>query len=156
MLFMDDKQLLTLQKLVIEYFKETSNETFVNIVDSLVYNQPNNNQKASKLIEKFLKDNGLEVAFINYMSDFRDQDNKIFRRSSPSQITIIEGIKMALLNASFNRLRQGVDGAAMNKRIKTEHAEMKRLISTLMDAGTNERYHDTLDEMRDLALTWKR
>jgi hypothetical protein len=152
---MDEKQLLALQKLIIEYFKDTSDDDFVAFVDSFVYYKPAKNNATSKMIEGFLKVNGLEKSYLNYVLDQRDP-NKFFKRASMSDATMIDGVKWSLLNAGFNRLRNATESVKLREKIKTEHKEMKQLISTLMDAGTNDRYHETLDDMRDLYLGWQR
>src|SRR5882757_9390084 len=101
-----NKITLSLQKQVIEYFEQYDDKTYIQIVDAFVYNIPSNkNTKVGEIITEFIKKNGLESAYLNYVSDQRG-NNKFFTRSSMSEIGMIENIKSAMLNASFNRFRQ--------------------------------------------------
>lgn len=151
---MDDKQMLTLQKSILNYFENTSDDDFVAFIESFVYNKGTKKSSVSKMISKFLEDNGLTKAFMNYVSDQRNPD-QYFKRASGSDITMIESIKWALLNVAFNRYRSISDIYQVKKKIKEEHAEMKRLITTLMDAGSTDRYNETLDDMKFLVIDKK-
>jgi hypothetical protein len=154
----EDKQFKSLQQQVLDFFKDENDDTFIQVVDSFCYGETTKNSKIGALISKFLKENDLEIAFVNYVSDYRSKDGgqRIFRRSSGSDITMIESVKLALMNVAFNRFRNYDHTLNLNKKMRAEHAEMKRLISTLMDAGTTDNYHNTLDEMKDLVISWQR
>ncbi len=103
----EQSQQKMLQDLIIEYFKDTDNKTLVAFIESFVYHQPitDRNSNTSKLIEKFLKDNELELAYCNYMIDYVRGADAMWLKSSGSQREMIDGIKQALLNLAFNRFR---------------------------------------------------
>ena len=107
-------KLIELQKIIFEYFKDIDDITFIEIVKSFVFDVSNPSKEASKLIEKFLKDNGLDDAFINYQYDKTDKAT-LFRRSSLSQSSMIENIKTSLLTASFNRFNVSVSRLDLEK-----------------------------------------
>ena len=100
-----EKQLLELQRIVIDYFKDVDDKTIGCIIESFVYGKSTKNDKASKLIESFIKDNGIETAFINYMIDVKAkaEGKSLWLRSSYSERSIIEDIKISFLNLAFNR-----------------------------------------------------
>ena len=106
-----EKQLLDMQKIIIDYFEDTDDKTMISIIDSFVYGKSTKNNEASKLIESFIKDNGIETAFVNYMIDIKAkaEGNPMWLRSSYSERSIIEDIKLSLLNLSYNRFRNLVD-----------------------------------------------
>ena len=99
------KQLMELQRIVIDYFKDVDDKTIGNIIESFVYGKSTKNDKASKLIESFIKDNGIETAFVNYMIDVKAkaEGKALWLRSSYSERGIIEDIKISFLNLAFNR-----------------------------------------------------
>lgn len=95
------------QEIVLDYFKNMDDKTVSDVVDSFVYNTPITDKKAktSKIIEKFLKDNGLVKAHINYVSDYVDKENKYLMRSQMSDVDMIEKVRNAMLNLAYNRYR---------------------------------------------------
>ncbi len=97
-----DKKPEQLQQIVFDYFKDIDDDTILSITHSFTFIKPADNNKVSELITKFLKDNGLERAYVNYLSDFNDPD-KLFFRSSMAEADIIREIKIAFLVLSFNR-----------------------------------------------------
>ena len=128
-----------IQEIVLNYFKDMDDKTVSAIVYAIVYVNPitDRNSKVSGIIEKFLKDNGLEHAFLNYMHDYRGE-SKYFQRASISEIDMIENIKKALLNLSYNRYRQLIEK-------KTERATnfnfLKRSILEIYERfNSNENY----------------
>ena len=145
---MDAKQQKSLQFAVIDYFKDTPDELFTQIVDSFVYNKGTTNDKVGKIVGKFLKDNGVEQAYINYRIDFTDEA-RIFKRSSLTERDMIEQLKNAFLNAAYNRF-------ASNVKLLEDAKEMKRIINVLMDAGTTDNFHDALDDAKMLYLKWNK
>src|SRR5258708_31175780 len=97
----------SLQEQVMEYFKNTDDKTFIALIETFVYQSPvEDNTKVSELIEKFLKDNDLTEAYVNYLMDLKNVDSGFFKHSSLSQRDMIEKIQFAMLNASFNRFRK--------------------------------------------------
>ncbi len=114
-----------IQQIVIDYFKETDNAVICEFISSFVYHQHNPSSKISKLIEKFIADQGIVDAYLAYLQVIHDEskpesEQPIFRKASSSQIHIIEQLKTALLNLSFNRFNQSVD-----KNVKEGKKELK-------------------------------
>lgn len=145
---MDFKQQRSLQLAVFDYFKDTPDELFSQIVDSFVYNKGSSNDKVGKVVEKFLKDNGVEQAYINCRIDMTD-DARIFKRSSMTERDMIEQLRTAFLSISFHRFQQ-------NLKLVKDAVEMKRIINVLMDAGTTDNFHDALDDAKRLYLKWNK
>ena len=131
-----------LQELMFEYFKDTDNKTLVAFIDSFVYHQPITDRKSniSKLIEKFLKDNGLEIAYTNYLIDYVRKEEAIWLKSSGSQREMIDGLKQALLNLAFNRFRNIdstlLDSSGPAKKLFKE--KKKRKVDKIKILGTSE------------------
>lgn len=143
---MDFKQQKSLQLAVFEYFKDTPDELFSEIVESFVYNKGSSNDKVGKLVEKFLKDNGVEQAYINCRIDLK---NQFFKRSSLTERDMIEQLRNAFLSISFHRFQK-------NLKLVKDAVEMKRIINVLMDAGTTDNFHDALDDAKRLYLKWNK
>lgn len=93
-----------IQETLFDYFDKISDRVLVEFIDSFVYDRVNPSEETSKLIEKFLKDNGLEQAFINYQHDLNNPE-AFFRRSSWSQIDMMNNVRNGLLSLAFNRFR---------------------------------------------------
>lgn len=95
------------QEIVLDYFKNMDDKTVSDVVDSFVYHTPitDKRSKTSKIIEKFLEDNGLVNAYTNYLSDYVKKENKFFLHSSMSEVDMIEKVKNAMLNLAYNRFR---------------------------------------------------
>ncbi len=95
-----------LQELIIDYFKKTDNATLSLFIDSFVYHQPiSEHNGISKIIDRFLKDNGIVNAYLNYVIDYKEVETASWLKSSMSQRAMIDNIKQALLNLAFNRFR---------------------------------------------------
>lgn len=142
-----------LQQQVSDYFKDVDNETFVAFVESMVYEVPAKNDKISELSTKFLEDNGLTVAYVNYVSDLRDDSHRLFNRSSFSERDMIESIKNALLSVSFNRFRKVAHIGRKDTRyenLKAKQDIIIKILDQLLDAGSTERYHEAMDELVDM------
>lgn len=145
---MDFKQQRSLQLAVFDYFKDISDELFSQIVDSFVYNKGSSNDEVGKIMTKFLKDNGVEQAYINYRIDLTNEA-KFFKRSSMTESDMIEQLRTAFLNVGFHRFQN-------NLKLLKDAAEMKRIINVLMDAGTTDNFHDALDDAKRLYLKWNK
>lgn len=104
----DNDMFHQLQQQVFDYFADEDDKTVVAFIESFSYHRPAQKAGVGKMIEKFLKDNDLEMAYLNYVSDFVDKKSTILMRSAPSQRSMIEDIKRALFNLAFNRLRNRV------------------------------------------------
>lgn len=114
-----NKELEQIQKIVFAYFKDVDDKTTMDITHSFVFTNPTKNDKVSKLFMKFLKDNGLELTYVNYLSDLQDP-NKMFLRSSLTEAHMIEQIKIAFLVMSFNR------NFNLNKEEQKEESQLKK------------------------------
>jgi len=112
--------LQSLQKQIFDYFKDTDDKTLVEIIDAFVYNSPSNRSDVGIIIDKFLKDNDLVQAFINYNIDLKNIDNKnvFFNKCSLSEREMIENIRISFLSLAFNRLRQSVVKPIVSKSRK--------------------------------------
>lgn len=132
--------IIQLQKIIFDYFKDVEDATLVEIVDSFVYDQPNPSSEVSKIIEKFMKDNGLETAFINYHYD-KEKKNKFFDRSQLSEKSMIENVKMSLLGLSHNRFRASLNTSKDTSKNKTNFNYLKReLLDCYESLNRNENY----------------
>lgn len=144
----------SLQEQIMEYFKDTDDKTFIAPVG--------NNTKVSTLIETFLKDNGLSDAYVNYLLDLKDEDIKehqkrFFNRSSLSQRDMIEKVKSAMLNASFNRFRKNQFKKTRNTEassaLKSARAELKKLqdlIEKFMNPKDTDEFDFAIDKLRQM------
>lgn len=98
-----------LQKIILDYFKDTDNQTIIGFIDSFVYHQGTSNKLIVDLIKKFLHDNGLEKAYANYMIDHdrkQRREEVSFYKASLSERTMIDEIKQALHNLAYIRFRE--------------------------------------------------
>jgi len=140
-------QIEQLQKIIFDYFKDIDDATIVEIVNAFVYDVPNPKLGAGKLIEKFLEDNGLVDAHINYLYDKTDGAS-LFRRSSLSQSSMIENVKMSLLGLSFNRLSSnvGYDSKieAIEEKIQKREEKIQKIKSTANKKSFNLVKHELL------------
>lgn len=124
------------QELVLDYFKDMDDKTVSEVVDSLVYATPitDRKSKTSAVIEKFLSDNGLSVAYANYMIDYRNE-SRYFSRASMSEVDMIEKVRNALLNLSYNRYR------ALVKKRETNFSFLKKTVLEVFEClNNNENY----------------
>lgn len=94
-----------IQELVSEYFENVSDIDMMYITHAFVYGKPIHPQDSEvpKIISKFLKDNGLETAYINVLHD--EKNNPMFFRASLSERDMIDNIKIGLFNDCFNRFK---------------------------------------------------
>lgn len=128
-----------IQEIVLNYFKDIDDATVSAVIDAIVYITPitNRKSKASEVIEKFLKDNGLEKAFLNYIHDYRSE-SKYFNRASLSEIEMIENVKKAFLNLSYNRFRVLVE--KKKERATNFNFMKKTLLEIFRCLNDNENY----------------
>lgn len=96
-----------IQEILFEFFKDVPNSQFVKFVDCFVYDDPGNNldPKVSELLEKFLEENDLVEAHLNYFKELREPQ-EFFRRLSDSDLKMIQTIKTSLLSVAFNKFRR--------------------------------------------------
>lgn len=93
-----------IQENLFDYFLEVSDEDIVKFIDCFIYNGINPKKHISQMIEKFLEDSGLVQAFINYQYDLKNPKS-LFRRSSSSEIDVMNNIRNGLLSLAYNRFR---------------------------------------------------
>lgn len=91
-----------LQEDLLEYFKDMDNNTFAKVVTKLVYHQGDEDTRTSELVLKFLQDNGLEKAYMNYIYNMKQR----YMIRDLSDVQMIENVKSALLSLAFNRFRR--------------------------------------------------
>lgn len=94
-----------IQENLFEYFEEIDDKTLISFITSFVYNNGTSDSSTSKLIEKFLEENGLVDTFCKYQMDL-NEPKSFFRRCSMSQASMIDQIKQGLLSVAFNRFKQ--------------------------------------------------
>jgi uncharacterized membrane-anchored protein YjiN (DUF445 family) len=125
------------QELVLDYFKDMDDKTISEVVDSFVYATPitDRKSKTSKVLEKFLTDNGLVQAFTNYMIDYKNP-SRYFSRASMSEVDMIEKVRNAMLNLSFNRYR-----ALVSKRETNFNFLKKNLLEIFERLNNNDNYY---------------
>jgi len=102
-----ETQEIQIQKILIEYFKDFDDETMVNVIDSFVYEMNTDDERISKIIEKFLSDNLLTDTYCNYISD-KTNKKSFFNKCSRSELQMIDYLKNGFLNLAYNRLRISV------------------------------------------------
>lgn len=105
---MKNTQERAIQEEIIDYFKDYDNQTISHFINSFIYFKPAYNDKISKLLEKFLEDNGLINAYLNYTSDARGE-NQFLNKASGSEVDIINKVMNALFNLCYNRFRNDLD-----------------------------------------------
>lgn len=102
-------QLQDIQENLFDFFQGVDNKLFVGFVDSFVYFQPAANDKVSKLIEKFLKENKIEDAYLKVAQDEKraQAGEEIYLwRASSAERRFIEDVMKSLLSVSHNKFRR--------------------------------------------------
>ncbi len=102
-----------IQNIIFDYFKDTDDKTLVDFISLFSYRNPTDDKKIHRLLKKFLKENGVETAYINYSVDIkriRAGEDFPFFRASHSERDIINNIDMALLSLGYNRLSKITSG----------------------------------------------
>lgn len=119
-------QLIQIQEIVFEYFKDTDTATVISLTNAFAFNNvQSNDNETGKIIQKFLIDNGLETAYVNYVSDVIRNEQKFFIKSESSEMQTIEQVKLAFLVLSFNRLRNEYKAP-----IKLKEADKIKILGT--------------------------
>ena len=93
-----------LQKIVLEYFEDTSDKTFSKIVKAFVFDRGTDDFEATGKLNEFIDDNGLSDVLVRLYSD-KVNPNKIFLSTSLSERNLIEDLHYAFLIESFNRFK---------------------------------------------------
>lgn len=142
-----------IQQDLIEYFKDMDDDTFIALVDMLAFHKGTSDIKLSRLAEKFLNDNGLHEAYVNY-SLAMNKPNNFFQRH-PSDIQMIVEIKQSLLSLSHNRFRRSMRKAKskstttpLGRLSKTEKKDLKMVIESC--ERDNDRFIDEEEITRDM------
>lgn len=150
---MDSRQQQAIQEQVRNYFKETDNITFSKVVDAFVF--LNSHPGIGKIVDKFLRDVGIQEAYVNYISDIKRAENKdfYFKRGSASQTDLIEQIKNGFLVESFHRFHKF---APLHDKMKRNYDKLAKDVTALneaidkiMDAGNVERLDEGMDMLKE-------
>lgn len=133
---MKSEQQVELQKQILEYFKDVDDNMIRDVIESFVYFKGSSNSAVGELTQKFLKENDLTMAFVNYCMDMKKIQNGekiMFYRSSGSERDMIENIKVSLLNLAYNRF------SALVEKIKPEPVlvEPSKVKVTYKDGDSN-------------------
>lgn len=99
-----NKNLNSIQNELFKFFENVSDETLIGFVDSFVYFRVNPPEEVSKLIEKFLDDNGLTESYPLYVMDIL-KPNQYLKRCSINITEVIEDIRISLLSVAFQVLK---------------------------------------------------
>ena len=97
-------QLQEIQEDLMEYFKDIDDKTFIAIVDVIVYQLGTTDSNISKLSEKFLKDTGLEEAYLNYILELNNPSK--FLKANPTDVRMIENVNVSLISIGFIRFKR--------------------------------------------------
>jgi len=104
---MAENQSYQIQKIVLEWFKDITDDLVMDFIYVFNYNDKAMYPETNDLLDKFLSDNGLKHSYTNYLVDLKDADNpdKMFRRQTYSDMSILEDIRNSLFNLCFNRFK---------------------------------------------------
>lgn len=131
-----------MQEIIIDYFEDIDDTTIALFIMGFLYHKPVSNTVVSKLIEKFLDDQGLTEVYLSYYVDLNNP-NRLFNRCSLSEYAIIQNISSALLNLSFNRFRDLViETNNAKKEVKPKQVRKPKLpeiskVSVLFNDSSN-------------------
>jgi hypothetical protein len=103
---------IELQEDLFEYFKDVDDKTLVDFCDVFIFELGTEDSKISAFSEKFLLENGLVEAYLNYMRE-KQKAHKLFIGVT-SDMAMIEDIKRALLVLSYNRLQRIIHRGSVN------------------------------------------
>lgn len=95
---------ISVQEDIIEYFKDVSDAIIIDIIKCFVYGVALEKKESKAIFDKFISDNGIQDAYINYLYD-TNNPQAFFSKSSMSQVSIIEKVKIGMLNMVFNRFK---------------------------------------------------
>ena len=109
-----------IQENLFEYFNDTDDNTLIKFIDSFVYHVGTSDIRISQLVEKFLDDNGLKQAHLNYVYDLR-HPKRYFNKSDLSQTEMLNQIRTGLLSLAFNRF------SASNSKPKKQTSTFTKL-----------------------------
>lgn len=114
-----------LQEIVIDFFKDVDDTTFAKIVDAFVYEIGTSDGKATKILTRFIKENQLEQALLDFKWNIANPD--AFFRKGIVGTQMINDLKSAFLNAAFNRFRKAekLNVSLESATIRLMKAELK-------------------------------
>lgn len=164
----ENLQFREIQEDLQEYFKDTDDKTFIAVCDVLVFHMSTNDSNISSLATKFLEDNGLNEAYVNYIVEM-DKPSSLWLRHV-TDIEMIENIKRALLGLSYMRMRKYVrtskpkeEGSPLYRLSKQEKKDLHMVISycerennNLLDDEDSTRKMFDEDEANELVTERKR
>ncbi len=123
-------QMQEIQEDLIEYFKDMDDKTFMDVCDVIAFHLSTNDSKISQLAEKFLSDNGLHQAYLNYLMELKNPSTMFARH--PSDVELIGQIKQSLLALAYNRFRRSMSKAKMSAPLsRLSKAKMSAPLSRL-------------------------
>lgn len=127
------------QELILDYFKDMDDKTVYAVINSIVYFTPITDKKSnvSKIIEKFLEENGLTTAYMNYMIDYTNPSRYI-NRASGSEIDMIEKVRYAFLNLACNRYRDLIE--KRETKVNNFYFLKKTILEVFECLNNNENY----------------
>lgn len=135
------------QELVLEYFKNTSEEKLIEFAESYCYHMGTSSDDISPMIQKFNSDNGLTEAYNNHVYDITNTDS-FFRKSNGSESMMISLVQQGILNAIFNKARNRI--SEKKKTYDTNRNNFNWLKNHLLDCydalNRNESYFDGKEE----------
>jgi hypothetical protein len=140
---MGSKKTIHIQKIIFDYFLDFDDKTVVRFVEIFMYNKKTNDKRINDLLEKFLVDQGVKDSYERYQYDLHDNDS-YFCKCEMSDTQIINDIQHALLNVSFNRLRNLVDRVTVSevKETKVVKTRKPRLIKLVEPPKVKMTYKD--------------
>lgn len=110
-------QLQEIQEDLMEYFKDIDDKTFIGIVDVIVYQLGTTDSNISKLSEKFLNDNGLSEAYLNYILELKNPSK--FFQANPTDVRMIEDVNVSLISIGFIRFKRTLRNSNVVSKPKT-------------------------------------
>lgn len=110
-------QLQEIQEDLMEYFKDIDDKTFIGIVDVIVYQLGTTDSNISKLSEKFLTDNGLSEAYLNYILEMKHPSK--FFQPNPTDVRMIEDVNVSLISIGFIRFKRTLRNSNVVSKPKT-------------------------------------
>lgn len=105
---------LSIQKSVNNYCEKLPKNEFIVIVDSFVFYQTYESEKAKEIFEHFLNEFEIKVSFENHLID--KSKVSYFLKTHGADLQFLEDIKNSLLVCSYNKFRN--DTVRNNKRRK--------------------------------------
>jgi len=133
-----------------EYFKDTNDKVFSNVIDMVVYHNGTDDVKMSKIVETFLDEMGIKEAYMNYVMEMNKPSQ--FFVQNPTDIQMIVDIKQCLLSIAFNRFSKHLEKKSMTPPLsrlsRQEKADLRMVLESC--ERENDVYVDEEEITRDL------